>query len=389
MKALSDITIIDLTTAVSGPYCTMMMGDLGAEVIKIEQVKEGDILRRTTPHIQEATPVFAAYNRNKKSVVLDIRSPEGVKLIKKLLKNADVLIDSYQPGTMKEMGLDYDALKGEFPKLVCVSLTGYGKEGPYAQRPVYEGTLQAECGMTQSLINDSQGTPYLVGGSITQYASAYFCMTATLGALHQTHRTGVGQQVDINMYGSLLAMFALPINDYLFNGVECPVDGNAPQGFIRSKDGWLRLSCGDQPIWERAVKLMDDPVLNEPQYNDFEVRNQNRELMLERCELWSRKYTSEEAVHLFTEAGISGGIVRTIADLRKDPHLMARKSIVEIETAGAGKLPYFASPFRMNNSPVDYASAPEMGADTDEVLCARAELDRQEIETLRQAGVIG
>ena len=121
MKALSDITIIDLTTAVSGPYCTMMMGDLGAEVIKIEQVKEGDILRRTTPHIQEATPVFAAYNRNKKSVVLDIRSPEGVKLIKKLLKNADVLIDSYQPGTMKEMGLDYDALKGEFPKLVCVS----------------------------------------------------------------------------------------------------------------------------------------------------------------------------------------------------------------------------------------------------------------------------
>ena len=389
MKALSDVLVIDLTTSVSGPYCTMMMGDLGADVIKIEQKDQGDIVRCTTPQVNGQAPVFTAYNRNKKSMAVDLTRTDGIKLVKRLLEKANFLIDSYQPGTMERMGLDYNSLKEDYPKLICVSLTGYGKDGPYTRRPVYEGTLQAECGMTQSLINDSQGTPYLVGGNIAQYASAYFCLTAALGALHQAHLTGKGQRVDVNMYGALLAMFALPINDYLFNGVECPVDGNAPQGFIRSKDGWLRITCGDQPIWERAVKLMDDPVLNEPQYNDYRVRNENRALMLERCQMWSQQYTSEEAVQLFTQAGISGGIVRTIADLRHDPHLEARHHIVQIPVPGVGNLPYFASPFRMGESCIDYMPAPALGADTDQILNGYLGMSVEEIACLRQEGVVG
>lgn len=389
MKTLSGITVVDLTEAVSGPYCTMMMGDLGADVIKVEKIGTGDIIRTSAPVIRGGNPVFTAYNRNKKSIALDLESADGIKLLKKLLHKADVLIDSFKPGRMERLGLNYEALQKDYPKLICVSLTGFGAEGPYSDRPIYEGTIQAECGMTQSLINDSAGTPYYVGGNIAQYASAYFCLIATLAAVHQARITGQGQKVESNMYGSLVAMFSLPINDCLFNGVERPVDGNAPEGFIRSKDGWLRVSCGDQPIWERAVKLMDDPVLNEARFSDPVVRDKNRELLLERMEMWSLKYTSEEAVKLFTEAGISGGIVRTIDDLKQDPHLEARHGIVKIEVPGLGDLPYFSSPFRIKGMKVDYNPAPLLGADTEEILSNYLKLGEDEIEILKEKQVVG
>lgn len=389
MKTLSGITVIDLTESVSGPYCTMMMGDLGADVIKIEKMGTGDIVRTSAPEVKGGNPVFTAYNRNKKSIALDLDSKGGIELIKRLLHQADVLIDSFKPGTMERLGLDYETLRGEYPKLICVSLTGFGAEGPYSGRPVYEGTIQAECGMTQSLINDSLGTPYYVGGNIAQYASAYFCFTATLAAVHQAKMTGRGQKVESNIYGSLAAMFPLPLNDYLFNGVERPIDGNAPEGFIRSKDGWLRVSCGDQPIWERAVKLMNDPVLNEARFSDPAVRDKNRELLLERMEMWSLKYASEETVKLFTEAGISGGVVRTMNDLRKDPHLEARHGIVGVEVTGSGSLPYFSSPFRIQGMEVDYNPAPALGENTGEILADYLKLDSSEIAKLKEKHIVG
>lgn len=389
MKTLSGITVIDLTESVSGPYCTMMMGDLGADVIKVEKIGTGDIIRTSAPLIRGGNPVFTAYNRNKKSIAVDLHSPDGIEVIKKLLYKADVLIDSFKPGTMEVLGLDYEALKEAYPRLICVSLTGFGPEGPYSGRPVYEGTIQAESGMTQSLINDSLGTPYYVGGNIAGYASAYFCLIATLAAVHQARMTGHGQKVESNMYGSLVAMFSLPINDYLFNGVERPIDGNAPEGFIRSKDGWLRVSCGDQPIWERAVKLMDDPIMNEARFSDPAVREKHRDLLLERMEMWSLKFTSEEAVRLFTETGISGGIVRTMDDLKKDPHLLSRHGITEVEVLGLGKLPYFASPFRIEGMTVDYNSAPSLGQNTDEILSDYLEYDSSEITKMRERHVVG
>lgn len=388
MKALNGITVLDLTDGVAGPYCTMMMGDLGADIIKVEQAGEGDIIRRSTPIIHGVAPVFTAYNRNKKSLALDLNKSESIALIKRMLATADVLIDSYSPGTMESMGLDYDSLKEIYPKLICASLTGFGSTGPYADRPVYEGTIQAETGMTQSLINDSHGTPYMVGGNLAQTSSSYFCLAAILGALHQRRRTGLGQKVETSIYKSMLAMFSLPINDYLFNGVECPVDGNAPEGFIRSKDGWLRISFGDQPMWERAIKLIDDPVLHDPKYATAEVRNQHRELLLERVEHWTQQRTSAQAIEEFTQAGLPGGIVRTIADLKEDPHLLARHHIVEIEVEGNGKLPFFASPFRMRESPIEYHPAPGLGEDGEEILSSLLGLTPEEIADLKQSGVL-
>lgn len=389
MKALHGITVIDLTDSVAGPYCTMMMGDLGAMVIKVEQTGEGDIIRRSTPVVNGATPVFTAYNRNKKSIALDLKKPESIALIKRLLEKADVLIDSYQPGTMEKLGLDYDSLKDTYPKLICASLTGFGNLGPYADRPVYEGTIQAETGMTQSLINDSHGTPYMVGGNLGQTSSSYFFLAAILGALHQCRRTGRGQKVETNIYKSMLAMFSLPINDYLFNGVECPIDGNSPEGFIRSQDGWLRISFGDQPMWERAIKLIDDPVLNDPCYSTAEVRNQNRELLLSRVENWTLQRTSAQAIKEFTQAGLPGGIVRTIADLKNDPHLLARNHIVEIDVENNGKLPFFASPFRMRGSPIEYNPAPRLGENGEEVLADLLGMNPEEIAEWKKTGVLG
>lgn len=389
MKALSGITVIDLTTGISGPYCSMMMADLGAEVIKIEQLGQGDTIRETSPKVNGAAPVFTAYNRNKKSMALDLTQDKSMEIIRGLLHHADILIDNYAPGEIEKLGLDYASLKETYPRLICTSHTGFGTEGPYRNRPVYEGTFQAECGMTQSLINDSFGTPYLVGGNMAQYMAAHFCLVATLAALHQRQDTGRGQKVESNIYNSFLAIFPLPINDYLFNGVECPVDGNAPQGFVRSKDGWLRISCGDQPIWERTVSVFNDPIMNEPRFHDAAVRNENRALMLERVELWSSQYTSEEAVQLFAKYGIPGGVVRTMKDLKEDPHLLARNNIVEIEVAGAGKLPYFASPFRMEGSPIEYNPAPALGEHSQEILAKYLNMDIEQLKNLEQTHILG
>lgn len=386
MKALSGITVIDFTQGIAGPLCTMMMADLGADVIKIEPAC-GDIVRQTSPKVNGGDPVFTAYNRNKKSLVLDIESADGTAVVKKLLAKADLLVDSFQPGTMEKLGLDYYSLKDNFPRLVCVSLTGYGSEGPYRDRPVYEGTLQAECGMSQSLINDSNGTPYYVGGNITQYASSYFCFTAALGALHQARNTGLGQKVDTSMYASLLAMFSCPINDYVFNGVEKPIDGNAPEGFVRSKDGWLRISFGDQPMWERARKLFKDPIMDQEKYDTAQGREPDREMLLARVEAWTQQRTSDEAVKEFEVAGLPGGVVRTISDLRHNPHLTAREHIVEIDVDGLGKLPYFASPFRISGTPVDYNRAPALGENSESVLADIAGLTAEEIAALKQRGI--
>lgn len=388
-KALSGITVIDLSEAVAGPVCTMMMADLGAEIIKVEQVNEGDSTRRHTPKINGASPVFTAYNRNKKGIALDLNRPEGIQIVKKLLKKADVLLDSFEPGTMEKLGLDYESLKEEFPQLICASITGYGATGPYAGRPLYEGTLQAEGGMSMSLMDESNGTPYLVGGSLAQTAGAHNAMIAIQGALHQKHVTGRGQKIDVNMYTAITSMFNFPISDYLFNGREKPQNGNGPTGFVRAKDGWMRVAAGEQDIWKRAVELIGDPVMSEERFYDVDTRNANELLLVSRIELWTLQRTRAEAIEAFTKIGIPCGAVRTIEDLRYDPHLEVRKHIIMMDVPGVGELPYFGSPYRLEHSPVEYSRAPELGEHTETVLQERLGMDAQQIAALREAGILG
>lgn len=387
-KALSGFTVVDLTSSVAGPYCTMLLADLGATVIKIEQPGEGDITRRNSPEIKGTRPVFTAYNRNKKSVALDLHRQEGVDLVKKLLEHADILIDDFLPGKLKEMGLDYGSLKDNFPHLICASVTGYGEDGEDSARPVFEGSIQAESGMTISLVHDSEGTPYLVGGNMAQIAGGFYTAIAIQAAAHQLTETGKGQKIVTNMYSAMLSMFTFSVSDYVYNGVECPVDGNAPNGFVRSSTGWLRITCGDGPIWARTVKLIQDPVLSEERFNDPAVRNEHRKLLISRVEKWTENYTTDEVIRIFTENGIPCGSVRTIEDLKNDPHLIDRGHIVEIDVPGYGPLPYFGSPFRLEASPVEYERAPALGEHTREVLSQYLSLSHEEFAELREAGIL-
>lgn len=387
-KALSGFTVVDLTSSVAGPYCTMMLADLGATVIKVEQLGEGDITRRNSPEIQGTHPVFTAYNRNKKSVALDLRQEAGVELVRKLLEHADVLVDDFQAGKLREMGLDYDSLKESYPHLICATITGYGEDGVDQARPVFEGSIQAESGMTISLVHDSEGAPYLVGGDMAQITGAFYTAVAIQAAAHQLTETGKGQKIVTNMYSAMLSMFTFSVSDYVYNHIECPVDGNAPNGFVRSSTGWLRITCGDGPIWARTVKLIQDPVLSEERFSDPAVRNEHRKLLISRVEAWTRNYTTDEVIRIFTENGIPCGSVRTIEDLKNDPHLFDRGHIVEIDVPGYGPLPYFGSPFRLKASPVEYARAPELGENTVEVLRQYLELSSAELGELREARVL-
>ena len=368
-QALSGIKVLDLTKDIAGAYSTLVMADMGAEVVKVESPEDSNSLREKGPVVKGTHPLFTAYNRNKKSITLRTELEEERKKLKSILSGFDVLVDDACPGKMQELGLDYDSLKEDFPSLITVSVTPYGSRGAYATRPGFEGTLQAESGVSFSVLDDSKGTPYLVGGHFLSVIGAQYAVIALLGALYARNTDGKGRRVESNAYYAACSMMQYNILDYIYNGVLFQGHGTgSPCGFIKTKDGMIRSNSHIQVMWERTLQLTDDPVMHEPRFMDGTEREKNEELLLYRMGLWLRNYTNKEIQKMFTKQGITVGIIRTIKDLLEDPHMLDRNQIVLIDVPGAGELPFFAAPYRMSGSKVQYHRAPVLGEHNAEYL---------------------
>jgi len=366
-QALSQIFVLDLTTSISGAFGTMLMSDLGATVAKVEDPKNGDPMRCCGPEINGVHPLFTAYNRNKKSIALNLEDSNDLKTLKKILPQFDVLIDDLPADVMRKYKLDYESLKDEHPSLITVSISAFGNENAYQDRPAFEETLQAESGLSFSIIDLGNGTPYNISGALVETTGGYYAIIPLLAALHEKHLTGRGQRIDVNKYFCTVSMLHFNILNYKYHNILYPGHGGEyPIGFARSKDSMVLIISASDTMWKRTVSLIDDPVLHDPKFLNGNSRKENEGFLIERIEKWLIQYTSKEIDGMFTKAGIPIGFIRNIEDLAIDPHIADRNLIVKIDVPDIGPMSFFANTIRLADSESVYRRAPRLGEHTAE-----------------------
>ncbi|WP_376094132.1 CaiB/BaiF CoA transferase family protein [Roseomonas sp. CCTCC AB2023176] len=393
--ALNGIKVLDLTRVLAGPTCTQMLGDLGAEVVKIERPGAGDDTRGFAPPTMPGTresAYFVGVNRNKKSVTLDIAKDEGQAIIHRILGEADILVENFKVGALAKYGLGWEDLKDRYPRLIYCSITGFGQTGPYAPRPGYDSLIQAMGGV-MSLTGDPEGEPQKVGVPVADlFAGLYGCI-GILAALNHRHATGQGQRVDIGMLDTSVAWLANQGMNYLATGENPPRLGNqhpniVPYQVFPTKDGHIVLSVGNDPTFERFCRLTgQEALLGDDRFATNAARVGNRQLVTDTLIPVMQSRTTKEWVEALEAAKIGCGPINTLHDVFEDPHVKARGVVVEMDHASGEKVRVIANPVRLSATPPSYRSAsPLLGQHTEEVLTGLG-LNASDVARLRGDGI--
>jgi crotonobetainyl-CoA:carnitine CoA-transferase CaiB-like acyl-CoA transferase len=396
---LAGLRVLDLTRVLAGPTCTQMLGDLGAEVIKIEKPGAGDDTRGFAPPYMPGTresAYFIGVNRNKHSVTVDIAKPEGQALIKKLLASCDILAENFKVGALAKYGLGYEQIHAEFPGIIYCSITGFGQTGPYAPRPGYDSLIQAMGGV-MSLTGEPDGLPQKVGVPVADlFAGLYGCI-GILAALRHREKTGIGQQVDIGMLDTHVAWLANQGMNYLATG-ENPVRlGNqhpniVPYQVFPTQDGYLVLSVGNDPTFKRFCENTGlEHLLTDERFATNAARVANRQLVTDTLTPVMRTKTTTEWVDKLEALKIGCGPINTLKQVFADPQVLARGAVVEMPhpDADGGKVKVIANPVRLSETPANYRiTAPMLGEHTDTVLGELLGLGADEIAGLRERGIV-
>ncbi len=396
---LVGLRVLDLTRVLAGPTCTQMLGDLGAEIIKIEKPGAGDDTRGFAPPFMPGTresAYFVGVNRNKRSVTVDIAKPEGQALVRKLLADCDILAENFKVGALAKYGLGYEDIHRDFPNIIYCSITGFGQTGPYAPRPGYDSLIQAMGGV-MSLTGEPDGLPQKVGVPVADlFAGLYGCI-GILAALRHREKTGQGQQVDIGMLDTHVAWLANQGMNYLATGENPPRLGNqhpniVPYQVFPTSDGYLVLSVGNDPTFARFCQNTGlDHLLVDERFGTNAARVANRQLVTDTLTPVMRAKTTTEWVDKLEALKIGCGPINTLEQVFADPHVQARGVVVNMPHAQApsGTVQVIANPVRLSETPADYRiTAPMLGEHTDEVLRDLLGLDAGEIAGLRERGVV-
>jgi crotonobetainyl-CoA:carnitine CoA-transferase CaiB-like acyl-CoA transferase len=379
-RPLEGLRILDFSTTIAGPHCSRLLADMGADVIKVES-PEGDLMRSRPVQRDGASTMFGQLNAGKKSIVLDLKRPESIAAIKKLVAKVDILVENYRPGVMKRLGLDYPVLAAVNPKLIYCAISGYGQTGPGAGRPAYAPVIHAATGYDMAHLFYQQGRerPDNCGIFVADYASGAYAMGAILAALHQRHTTGKGQMVDVSMFETLVGMLLGEVNRAQFD-FEMP--SRPMYGPIEAGDGYVMLAtASERTFQDMATAAGRRDWLTDPRFEKYADRRMNWGLLIDELEQWSKKMTVKEVVAALEKHGVPCSPYLTVTEALHDPQVEHRGSLCTIEdSAGSYKSP--APPFRFSGSPLQ--SGPKvasLGADTKSVL-AEAGLSSSEIEVL-------
>lgn len=379
-RPLEGLRILDFSTTIAGPHCSRLLADMGADVIKVE-LPEGDLMRSRPVQRDGASTMFGQLNAGKKSIVLDLKRPESIAAIKKLVAKVDVVVENYRPGVMKRLGLDYPVLAALNPKLIYCAISGYGQTGPGAGRPAYAPVIHAATGYDRAHLFYQQGRerPDNCGIFVADYASGAYAMGAILAALHQRHTTGKGQMVDVSMFETLVGMLLGEVNRAQFD-FEMP--SRPMYGPIEAGDGYVMLAtASERTFQDMATAAGRRDWLTDPRFEKYVDRRMNWGLLIDELEQWSKKMTVKEVVAALEKHGVPCSPYLTVTEALQDPQVEHRGSLCTIEdSAGSYKSP--APPFRFSGSPLQ--SGPKvasLGADTKSVL-AEAGLSASEIEAL-------
>jgi len=393
-RALSDIRIVDLSRVLAGPFCTMVLSDYGAEVIKVEQPGVGDGTRQWgPPWVAGESAYFLSVNRNKKSLTLNLKAEKGRNIIKQLVADSDILIENFKPGSMQRMGLDYESLSQDNPGLIYCSISGYGQTGPYRERPGYDFMIQAQGGI-MSVTGPAEGEPHKVGVAIVDITAGLFAASAILSALHHRQRTGEGQYIDVALLDSQVAWLANVAHNYFATGQQPERFGNAhpnivPYETFPTADGHIALAVGSDGQYRHFCDVVERSDLwQDERFQTNAGRVENRKILIPLLKELFQTRTSAEWIDLLVEAGIPVGPINDIPAILKDPHIAARQMVQEIDHATAGTIQLLGPVAKMSKTPAQIQHAPPtLGADTESVLKSLG-YERQEIEVLRKDGVI-
>ena len=395
---LRGLKVFDLTRVLAGPTCVQMLADLGADVVKIERPGAGDDTRGFAPPFMPGTgesAYFVGVNRNKRSVTLDIATPEGQEIALALIARSDILVENFKVGALAKYGLAYEQLRERFPGLIYCSITGFGQTGPYAPRPGYDSLIQAMGGV-MSLTGEPDGQPQKVGIPVADlFAGLYGCI-GVLAALRHRERTGQGQQVDIGMLDTHVAWLANQGMNYLATGENPPRLGNqhpniVPYQVFPTADGFLVLSVGNDPTFKRFCETFGlEHLLSDERFATNAARVANRQLVTDTLTPLMKGNTTAWWVERLEGLKIGCGPINTLREVFADPHVQARGMVMRMPHAATPEgVQVVANPVRLSETPADYRLPPPvLGQHTEEVLRDRLGLDAAKLEELRGKGVI-
>jgi crotonobetainyl-CoA:carnitine CoA-transferase CaiB-like acyl-CoA transferase len=393
---LEGIKVLDLSHALAGPFCSTMLADYGAQVIKVEPPGLGDIARAWgTPLPGGETDYFVTLHRNKQGMVLDLKNPEGKETFLRLVEKCDVVLENYRAGALARLGLDYDTARKRNAGIIYCSISGFGQDGPYRDRPALDLILQAESGMI-SVTGQAGGHGARAGVSIADLTAGLNAAFGIMLALRAKEKSGIGQSIDVSMMEGQLALLGTMIGNYCATGEIPKPMGTAykallPYQTFQTKTRDLALAVGSEKLWKIFCPVIGCPELaDDPRFRTNGERNRNREALIERLQQAFLTRSYEEWEVLLTENGIPVGAINNLAQVVEHPQVKARGSIVEVEHPRAGKVRVVGVPVRLSATPGTVrAPAPSLGEHTATVLRELLGLGAQEIEALRAAGALG
>jgi crotonobetainyl-CoA:carnitine CoA-transferase CaiB-like acyl-CoA transferase len=369
---LSDVIVIDLSRVLAGPYCSMILGDLGATVIKVEQPGKGDDTRHFgPPYIAGESAYYLGLNRNKQSILLDFSTPEGKERLLKLLSTATVLVENFRPGALERQGLGYEALRAINPGLIYCSISGYGQTGPYALRPGYDFVAQAESGL-MSVTGEIDGDPQRVGSPVGDVSAGIYACISILAALRVRDRTGKGQYIDISLLETTMSLLSNVASNYLISGEEAPRLGNGhpnivPYQAFHTKDGYVVVSCGNDRLYQALCQLLGrEDLAADPRFATNPQRVRNRQELVPALQEEFLRRTTEEWLPELRAAGIPCGPINAVSTSFNDPHIQARDFVWECEHPTAGKIKLSGSPIHLSETPARLYKAPPLLGEDDE-----------------------
>jgi len=393
VQPLDDLTVVDLSRALAGPYCTMMLADLGARVIKVETPEGGDDTRGWgPPFLAGESAYFLSINRNKQSVTLNLKRPRARDLLLRLLAAADVLVENFRPGAMDRLGLGYAAVHERLPRLIYCSISGFGQTGPYRERAAYDLIVEGLGGI-MGITGEPDGPPVKVGVAVADICAGMFAAYGILAALHVRDRTGHGQWVDASMLDGQVAWMTYPAANYFATGDDPTRFGSAHPNLVpyqpfATSDGFVNVAVGSEGLWQKFCDALGMPIVADPRFATNAARVAHRQELLDLLiPVFARRTTAEWVTRLL-EAGVPAGPISRISEVMTDPQVLHREMVVDLQHPRAGRITVNGVPVKLSETPGGIRTPPPvLGEHTADVLRGLG-VSHDEIEALRAEGVI-
>lgn len=392
--ALAGLKVLDLSRVLAGPYCTMILSDLGAEVVKVEAPGGSDDTRAWGPPYRGGeSAYYMSANRNKKAITVNLKDEQGKEIIKKLIKKSDIVIENFKSGTMERLGLGYEQLKAVNPKIIHCSITGFGKSGPYKDLPGYDYIIQAMGGL-MSITGSQESGPMKVGVAIADVLTGLYATVGILAAVNERNESGLGQSIDISLFDSQVSSLVNVASNYLVSGQIPQLLGNlhpniVPYQTFPTADKQMVIAVGNDRQFSKLTQVIGQPELaGDERFSTNPKRLENKEELIEIISDKLKKRTSGEWLTLLNESGIPAGPINNLEELFQDEQIAARNMVQVVEHPTAGKISLVGSPLKLSRTPAEVRSHPPLAGEHTEVILKELGYSEAEVNQLKSSEVI-